>query len=103
MANMSAAFAMTKKGELSPPVKSAFGYHIILFEDRRPASIRPFDEVKPEIIADLRKRAIDESRAQAVRDVFADPTLKVDSALIDQIYIEGAAKTEEIRAPLNKP
>ena len=59
--------------------------------------------VKPEILADLRKRVVDDSRAAAVRDVFADPTLKVDSALIDQIYTHGAAKTEELRAPLNKP
>ena len=49
-----AAFAMTKKGELSPPVKSAFGYHIILFEDRRPATVKSFDEVKAEILDDLR-------------------------------------------------
>lgn len=98
-----AAFAMTKKGELSAPVKSALGYHIILYEDRRPAGIRPFDEVKAEILEDLRKRVKDDARAAAVRDVFSDPTLKVNNALIDQIYTEGAVATEAIRAPLAKP
>jgi len=98
-----AAFAMTKKGEISAPVKTRFGYHIILYEDRRPAAVRPFDDVKPEILADLRKRAIDEARAAAVRDVFSDPTLKVDKELIERIYTEGAVATEAVHAPLNKP
>ena len=94
-----AAFAMNTKGELSAPVKSAFGWHIILYEDRRPAGFRSFDEVKGEILADMRKRAIDDSRAAAVRDVFSDPTLKVDKDLIEQIYTEGAAATEALHTP----
>jgi peptidyl-prolyl cis-trans isomerase C len=98
-----AAFAMTKKDEISAPVKTTFGYHIILYEDRRPAAVRPFDDVKPDIMADLRKRVMDEARATAVRDVFSDPTLKVDKELIDRIYTEGAVATEAVHAPLNKP
>ena len=98
-----AAFAMTKKGELSQPVKSSFGYHIILFEDRRPAATKTFDEAKGEILSDLRKRAVDDARGAAVRDVFSDPTLKVNNALIDQINIEGANATEALRSQLPKP
>lgn len=98
-----AAFAMTKKGELSLPVKSSFGYHIILFEDRRPAGSKTFDEAKAEILADLRRRAVDDARGAAVRDVFSDPTLKVNNALIDQINIEGANATEALRSQLPKP
>jgi peptidyl-prolyl cis-trans isomerase C len=98
-----AAFAMKTQGELSAPVKSAFGYHIILFEDRRPAGVKSFDEVKPEILSDLRKRAVDEGRAAAVRNVFSDPTLKVDNALIDQIYSEGAVATDALNAQFLKP
>jgi hypothetical protein len=59
--------------------------------------------VKAEILEDLRKRVKDDARAAAVRDVFSDPTLKVNNALIDQIYTEGAVATEAIRAPLAKP
>jgi peptidyl-prolyl cis-trans isomerase C len=97
-----AAFAMTKKGEVSAPVKSAFGWHIILFEDRRPAGVRPFDEAKVEILGEMRKRVKDDARAAAVRDVFSDPTLKVNNALIEQIYKEGAVRTDELHAPLMK-
>jgi peptidyl-prolyl cis-trans isomerase C len=98
-----AAFAMKTKGELSAPVKSAFGYHIILFEDRRPAGFRSFDEVKGEILSDMRKRAIDDNRAATTREIFSDPTLKVDKELIERIYVEGANATEALHAPAAKP
>jgi len=92
-----AAFAMKTKGEISAPVKSAFGWHIILFEDRRPAGYRTFDEVKPQILAELRQRAIDENRAANTREIFSDPTLKVNNELIEQIYTEGAAATHALQ------
>src|SRR5690606_15070132 len=44
-----AAFAL-KKGEVSKPIKSKFGWHIIKVEDRRMKPPPSFDEVKSQII-----------------------------------------------------
>jgi peptidyl-prolyl cis-trans isomerase D len=38
-----------KKGEVSKPVKSAFGYHLIKVTELEPAVIKPFDSVKADV------------------------------------------------------
>lgn len=46
----------TPTGEISPVVKSQFGYHIIFVEEHRPAGRKPYDEVK----SDIRERLLAE-------------------------------------------
>jgi peptidyl-prolyl cis-trans isomerase C len=47
-----------KKGEISPPVKSQFGFHLIKLEDRREKKPPAFEEVKDRILNSmLQKRA----------------------------------------------
>lgn len=47
-----AAFSM-KKGEVVGPIKSKFGYHVLLLEDKKPASTSTFDETKDYIMEQL--------------------------------------------------
>ena len=54
-----AAFAL-KDDEVSDPVKTAFGWHIIMVEERRPVKVPSFAEVKEKLKADLEMRALDE-------------------------------------------
>jgi peptidyl-prolyl cis-trans isomerase D len=48
-----ALFAM-QKGEVRGPVKTQFGYHVLLLEDVAPSHQRGFDEVKAELETDYR-------------------------------------------------
>ncbi|HHD75149.1 MAG TPA: peptidylprolyl isomerase, partial [Nitratifractor sp.] len=60
-----AAFAL-KNGELTTaPVKTQFGYHIIFVEDKKPAGVAPFEQVKKSIMAKMRqeqfKKVVDDA------------------------------------------
>ncbi|MFM9891104.1 MAG: peptidylprolyl isomerase [Rickettsiales bacterium] len=54
-----AAFAM-KKGEVSGPVKSAFGWHIIKVEDSRKVQAPTFNEVKETLKAKLQEKKLND-------------------------------------------
>ena len=67
-----AAFAMKKPGELSQPVRSRFGYHLIRFEDRKEARQVPFEDVMPEIMEKLKADFVQQKRDQAFKAIY-DP------------------------------
>jgi peptidyl-prolyl cis-trans isomerase C len=55
-----AAFAL-KVGEVSPPVKTDFGWHIIKLEDRKLGAAQPFDQVKSAIRNVLLRKKVQET------------------------------------------
>ena len=70
-----AAFAL-KVGEVSQPVKTQFGWHIIKVEDRRDSSLPPFEELKPRIVehlARLKGREITASIKKTSKIEYANP------------------------------
>ena len=47
-----------KKGEVSTPVKSSFGWHVIKLEDRRAVKVPPFEESKEALRSELSNKAV---------------------------------------------
>jgi peptidyl-prolyl cis-trans isomerase C len=64
---------MKKPGEISAPVETKYGMHIIRFVSRQPERIKPFAEVKDALIAGERQKIIDAERTRQVNLVRDDP------------------------------
>ena len=77
-----AAFALKSVGDLSEPVRSRFGYHLIRLEGRRQARQLSFDEVKETIMGELRTRYIKDQREAKVAAIREDPNVKVNAEAV---------------------
>jgi len=64
--------ALAKPGDLSEPVESQFGYHIIRLEERRGKGPQPYEEVRSQLLAEARTAILNESRVQKVQSMSKD-------------------------------
>jgi len=80
-----ASFAM-KVGEVSDPVQTRFGYHVIKVTDRKAGREIPFEEVKDQLVASLRNQKINDSVGEKIKELTekADIVILLKSAQTDQ-------------------
>ena len=77
---------MLKVGEISKPVKTQYGWHIIKVEDVRPAQFLGFEDVKNNIKNNLEQQAIQQFLLKATKDAKID--LKVQPKQLSQQPVE---------------
>lgn len=77
------AFALSV-GEISQPVKTQFGYHLIKLHSRTPSTQKPFEQVKKSIIGKLRRQMEAKIRRDFWMQIEDDPSVKVNQQLVDQ-------------------
>ena len=83
------AFGM-KKGEISEPVKTQFGYHLIYVEDKKAGETKPVESVK----AELAQMAIQKTKAQDLDKLLKTTAENIQAALAknDMASVEALAK-----------
>jgi peptidyl-prolyl cis-trans isomerase C len=92
-----AAFALTRVGELSAPVETQFGFHILRLEARKTGGLPTFEEVRESLTASITRRLIKEARSKIVTPLREPGALNIDAAAL-RAAVDGSW-SEEPPAP----
>lgn len=91
-----AAFALAEIGEISAPVVSRFGVHVIQLLDRQPGSVMPFEEVQSAVVEKLkltrREQAADSVKTSPHREPPPD-VIQHDDVISD--FLKSVAEQHE--------
>lgn len=86
---------LQKKGDISPLVKTPFGYHIIKLVDRVPAQKRSFEEVKERIVAELRS-TMQDARTKEHIDGLKGLEMKAEPEIVASLRTRYLPKSNEV-------
>ena len=79
-----ALFALTEAGQVTDPVRTPAGWHVIQLRELTPGSERPFEEVRGELeaeyVANERDRRFSELSGSLVERIYKDPTALAPAA-----------------------
>ncbi|HEX3096524.1 MAG TPA: peptidylprolyl isomerase [Usitatibacter sp.] len=81
------AVAKLSKGEISAPIQSEYGFHVVKLVDRKPARRLTFDEVKAQIVAQERERLRKERLDALIREIRSSPTATVHKENVDALVV----------------
>ena len=76
-----AAFAIENPGEITQPVRTTYGYHLIRLNQKFPAEVLPFDAVREDAIEQARSRHLKQYRESYMRKLLAEPIRLEDGAI----------------------
>lgn len=92
-----AAFAMSTQGDITEPVKSIFGYHIIQLHEKKPKQVLSFEEVKEKITQGEREKYWNEYRKTLVEGILTDPSLKLNEEAVNRFLTNPDAKASNVK------
>jgi len=83
-----AAVVRMTKGEVSTPIRTAAGWHVIRLIDRKPSAVRPLADVREQIIATMRLRKAQEVERAYVEGLLSKGTVTINSSELQKLQAQ---------------
>jgi len=80
-----AAFGLDKPGDVTGPVKTRFGYHIIRLDGKTAAGRQPFEEAREDLVKRMKDKQQDRIRGQYIDRLIDQNPLEADEATIQAL------------------
>lgn len=80
-----AAVVRMTKGEVSAPIRTAGGWHIVRLADRKPSSIKPLAEVREQIVATMRLRRAQDVERRYVEDLLSKSAVNINQTELQRL------------------
>ena len=80
---------LNKAGDISEPVETQFGYHIIRLDERQAEKTQTFEEVRAKLIQDARMQLLGQKRMERVKKISAD--IQFDAAALEKLGKDASA------------
>ncbi len=74
-----AVFALEKGKITEAPVKTQFGYHVIYLEDKKEASTVPYEQVKAQIVQNLKQTQFRQMLEKSAKELKSKADIKIES------------------------
>jgi parvulin-like peptidyl-prolyl isomerase len=82
-----AVFALKNKGEMTNAVRTREGWFIVRLDERTTSKARTFDEVKGEIMADLKQKELEGARSALLASLGEDKDLALNPTAIEALRV----------------
>ena len=94
-------------GDISEPIRTQGGYYVVRLDGKRGGEARNFEDVKDEIIGEMRKSYVDEQRSKRMAAIRNDASIVVNQPAVDALVVrispEALKRTQEGMRPAPPP
>ena len=73
------------KGEISTPIRTANGWHIVRLSDRKPSAVRPLPEVRDQLVASMRLRKAQEGERSYIESLVGKSSVTVNQVELQKL------------------